>query len=146
VALWQFDVALIPKGSTPVVSDEEYETAPLPELLVARAAQYLIQHFGPSWEMLPNWLVFGEENGHRFDVHIDEVGSGSVRARVDARVYAGHVLPRLLELADLLGCNLYVPELNVTVEPTKSQLERAFRESTAARFVEDPHAVFEALL
>ena len=145
MALWQFDVALIPNGSVPVVADEGYEIAPLPQLSVARATKYLSQHFGAARQMLPHWLVFGEEDGHRFDVRIDEVGSGSVQARVDARAYARHVLGRVLELADLLGCNLYVPELNVSVEPTKSELERVFCESTAARFVEDPHRFFEEL-
>jgi len=146
VAVWQFDIELISASAPPpVVTDDLYETVPLSELSVARATNYLTQHFGPPWEMLPGWLVFGEENGHRFDVHIDDGGSGSIRARVDARVYAGHVLPRVRELAELLGCRLYVPELNVSVEPTKSELERAIRESTAARFVQDPQRFFEEL-
>jgi hypothetical protein len=146
VAIWQFDIELVPASAPPpVVTDDLYETAPLPALLVARATRFLTQHFGAPWEMLPNWLVFGEEDGHRFDVHIDDGGSGSIRARVDARVFAGHVLPRVRELAQLLGCNLYLPELNVSVEPTKSELKRVFRESAAARFVQDPQRFFEEL-
>jgi hypothetical protein len=146
VAVWQFDIELISASAPPpVVIDALYETVPLPELLVARATKYLTQHFGPPWEMLPDWLVFGEENGHRFDVHIDDGGSGSIRARVDARAYAGQMLPRVRELAELLGCRLYVPELDVSVEPTKSELERVFRESTAARFVQDPRRFLEEL-
>ena len=141
MALWQFDVALTLRGSpSPVVTDEGYETTPLPELVVARATKYLTQHFGQPWEMMPRWFVFGQEDGNRFDVLVEETGVGAVSVRIDARAYAGHVLPRVTELAELLGCMLYVPERGICLNPTKQELEHAFSESRAARFVRDPHA------
>jgi hypothetical protein len=145
VALWQFDVALAPKGTDPVLGDEGYEITPLPELVVARATKYLTRHFGKPSEAMPGWMVFGDENGHRFDVLVDNSGSGSVGARVDARVYAAHVLSRIVEIADVLDCNLYVPELKVVIAPTKVELARAFGRSAAARFVDNPSAFFEEL-
>src|SRR5262250_2446140 len=47
VAVWQFDIELTPRdASLPVVTSELYETAPLPELSLARAKHYLKQHYG----------------------------------------------------------------------------------------------------
>ena len=143
MALWQFDIEFTPRGApAPTVTGDGYETTPIPELLIVRAKHYLAQRFGQPWEMLPRWLVFGSEDGTRFDVCVDEGGSGSVRARVDARSHAGDVLRSVCELADLLSCELYVPERDSIVQPNSADLERAFSGSAAFRFVGDPHAFF----
>ena len=61
-------------------------------------------------------------------------------AGMDARAHVGHILPRVSELAEMLGCMLYLPQRGVCLAPTKDELERAFKESRAVRFVRDPHA------
>jgi hypothetical protein len=139
VALWQFDIELTGRNApVPTVTDELYEVTPLAELTVARAKSYLRQHFGEPREMLPRWFVFGLEDGSRFDLHLHEDGSGSVRARVDARADPLPFLQHVLQLAQVLGCELYLPERNVNIQPTKEDLRCAFSESAAVRFVGNP--------
>jgi hypothetical protein len=143
VALWQFDIELTGRNApVPTVTDELYEVAPLAELTVAQARRYLRQHFGEPWEMLPRWFVFGLEDGSRFDLHVSKDGSGSVRARVDARADSAPFLQHVLQLAQALGCELYLPERNVTIQPTAEDLRRAFSESAAVRFVGNPLGFF----
>lgn len=141
MALWQFDIDLTPRGApAPTVTADGYETSPISEPLIAKARHYLAKHFGEGWEMLPGWLVFGCEDGSRFDLCVDEVGSGSVRARIDARSHPGGVLLWVCELAELLRCDLYVPERGGIIQPNRAELERAFGESAAVRFVHNQQA------
>ena len=143
MALWQFDVALNAKDAAlPAITDEGYELAPLSEMAMARANKFLMRHFGQAWEMLPQWSVYGSEGGNRFDLHLEELGGGTIAARIDARA-PEHFLPRVCELASLIGCVLYLPETKLCIQPIREELDKALGESKAAKFVRDPHNVLK---
>jgi hypothetical protein len=147
MASWQFDVAVSRRGAPhPTITDDGYQLEPLPELLIARAKKYLAAHLGQAWEMLPGWLVFGQEDGNRFDVVEEEDGFGSISARIDARVPSNIFLLKVSELAQTISCVLYVPEGEIYIEPARSELEQALSKSSAAKFVRDPNAFLRGLV
>lgn len=122
MAIWQFDVFFVPRGSVaPDTSTSEWE--PFLTAKVARAIQEDFAHYlGVPWLMLNNWLVYGPENGNRIDVSLCDDGSASINVRIDIRNDAPQFLVLVTELAQLHHCTLFCPELGEVIEPDVHQI------------------------
>lgn len=93
MAAWQFDVYLTARGApVPDLDAEYWETPSLPVATVYEMQEELVHYLGPPWLMLPNWLVFGPENGNRIDIVFETDDSGSKFVRCDLRQEAPQFL------------------------------------------------------
>jgi hypothetical protein len=85
MAIWQFDLSFVPKsGPMPWRVDDGHEVPSLDEMLTRRAEDWLAGRFGTPWLLMDDWLVFGEQNGHRVDLVRNEDGGCQLSARISA--------------------------------------------------------------
>lgn len=126
MAAWQFDVYLIARSTSVPDLDAEYWETPSLSLTVVREIQEELAHYlGPPWQMLPEWIVFGPENGNRIDVVFETDDSGSVFVRCDLRQEAPQFLVLVCNLAHGQGCQLFNPKSRECIEPSLEALESA---------------------
>jgi hypothetical protein len=142
MALWQFDISLVPKaGPMPWRVAEGHEVPSLGAPLIRSAEGLLTQQFGSPWLLMEDWLVFGEENDHRVDLLRNEDGSGQLSARVSARLASTSFCATISQVAVVLDCVFFSAEFWRAVEPTPSALAQALSESRASQFVRNPLSV-----
>ena len=67
------------------------------------------------------WQLSGAND---YSVEVEENGNiADIRIRIDSGNYTQGGLKRILSLAHVLECNLFIPELSKLLEPNKSALE-----------------------
>ncbi len=120
---------------------EGHEVPPLDETLTRRAESWLTERFDKPWLLMDDWLVFGEENGHRIDLLRTEDDGCQLSARISARAESAEFCSALSELAVALGCVFFSAEFWRKVEPTSPALALALMESRASQFVSNPLSV-----
>lgn len=126
MAAWQFDVYLIVRGaSVPDLDAEYWETPSLPLAVVYEIQAELAHYLAPPWLMLPEWLVFGPENGNRIDVVFETDDSASIFVRCDLRQEAPQFLVLVCNLAHGHLCQLFNPQSREVIEPSLGALENA---------------------
>jgi hypothetical protein len=126
MAAWQFDVYLIARGaSVPDLDAEYWETPALPLTVVREIQEELAHYLGPPWLMLPDWLVFGTENGNRIDVMFETEDYSSIFVRCDLRQEAPQFLVLVCNFAHGHGCDLFNPQNRSRIEPALEVLEKA---------------------
>ena len=142
MAIWQVDVSFVPRGGLlPWRTEDGHDVPPLPEATAVQAHAWLLQHFGESWRMVEGWIVFGHEQGNRFDFFFNEDRSANLSARVDVQGDSGLFIAAVCELAVASKCVLFFAEHWAIVEPTSIELCAAIKRSRAASFVSNPRNV-----
>jgi hypothetical protein len=127
MATWQADFYLIPTG--PWLPDYHV-------LLDALAPR------GPSWSSeIETW---GQDDGNRFDVHIERGQPTDGLLRLDMRKWDPLFTAGVLALLKQQGFGLE-DERGNWVEPVLGDVALAARGSPAFRFVEDPERFFRRL-
>lgn len=125
MAVWQFDLYLIPVNMrAPDTSKEGWGMPALSQKQALAVQETLAHYFGPPWLMLEDWLVFGPENGNRVDIEFDDVGS-SVFVRCDVRIEAPQFLVLVAELARSNECRFFSPATTELIEPEWHQILHA---------------------
>jgi hypothetical protein len=142
MAAWQFDVTLVRRTSGTPVHEER---AVIPVDLVKRAMAFLAERLGKPDLMLPQWWLYGTQDGNRFDVNLDDLGRAELSARLDARSDDQQFRSIVCELAQHLDCLLRCAETDSVLEPTLDGLSKALDRSRAAGFVLDPDAFLRDL-
>ena len=95
-----------------------------------------------SWS--ENLVLWGEENGNRIDIFLEEGKIANVNARIDLRQPSVAFLELLLKIARYCGAHFRTEdELDIPAE--KERILEAIRHSEAFRFVSDPQRFFEEL-
>jgi len=154
MAVWQFDLRMVPRDSVcAFVSDESdgigddmidavdwWRSAELPAGWEARVDQVLPR--SASWD--PEWRVFGSEQGTRVDVISTGGRIEEVRLRLDARELGPSVLEQLMELVKDARCSLVTPTGRV-IEPDPSSVWVELELSPARKYVRDPSAFLNDL-
>jgi hypothetical protein len=139
MAIWQFDLSLVPRaGPMPWRVDEGHEVPPLQEAPAVQAHAWLCEHLGEPRVMLEDWLVFGEEQGNRVDFLFNEDGSANLTARIDARSQYEKFICGLCELTRISNCLLFSAEQWAAVEPSVAEVSAALERSRAVAFVRNP--------
>lgn len=122
MAVWQFDLYFIPRGSAaPVTSLPNWEPV-LPAPLTYALQEDFVHYLGCPWFMLPDWLVFGPENGNRIDFNFFDAGDAIVQVRLDTRNEAPQFVVLIADLAKLHGCVLFNAESGELVQADRDRL------------------------
>ena len=146
MAIWQFDVFLVPEGTVdPVLSDEGLALPLLAESLVVDAHRWLSDRFGAPTTMCEGMLVFGSEDSNRIDLAVDAEGEAEISARIDARSEAKDFCGLIAELAAELGCKLFSPEVGRSMDASAATLAAALMASGAWKYALDPHGTLRRL-
>jgi len=146
VAVWQFDINCLTSavveealGAIPLrFTDRSWENEPWfvpPKDLDVSLARLLPP--APSWHA--QLLVWGEEAGNRIDRSLsdEEYGEG-LQLRFDVRSPSMDLLTQFCTLGLRHGW-IFVTEGGRVSAPTVRSMAKAISESTASKFVRDPH-------
>jgi hypothetical protein len=147
MALWQFEVQLIPCQA--LNREFRYVPARLNEEALSSVDWWAHRIWTSDDETLcrdllpeqPSWSEsvrsWGLEDSDRIDVVIDNGHIVEVSARIDARLKHSGMIEKLVRLAKRWGCVFVTSELSV-IPAIGSELKAALMESDAARFVRNP--------
>jgi hypothetical protein len=153
MATWQFDLRAIPRhdleqhlGATPthIRFEELDDVITTFQFDVAAISRRLNDLLRPEETWSPDVHRFGEEEGTRVDVTMDDRRIESILMRLDAQSLNSVVVIRLAELGRELDL-LFVSENGEVVPPSPRRLFSALAASNAARFVADPEAFLASL-
>jgi hypothetical protein len=121
-------------------TEDGHDAPPLSEAAAVNAHAWLLTHFGEPWRMVEGWIVFGQEQGNRFDFLFNEDRSANVSARVDVRSDFGGFVAAVCQLASVSKCLLFSAEHWAAIEPSFAELSAAIGRSRAAKYVNDPRS------
>ena len=142
MAIWQFDLALFPRGGPqPWRIEDGHEVPPVQESEAVIAHAWLHQHLGEPSLLLEGSLVFGEDQGNRVDLIFNKDGTAKLSARVDARSSYECFVRELCGLGQLSRCMLFAAEHRSAIEPSVAEVISALQRSRAAAFINNPYGV-----
>jgi hypothetical protein len=156
MATWQFDMDLLPRkqllalfGEVPSILKEDMLDAAttwgdqlLPPDCANRISKLLPE--GQSWS--PAIRMWGEEDGNRISLFHDEAGHpNAISVRIDVRDPNKQFFEGIVEFANSLDAVFLVMEDFQIFEPGVEALVRLINQSSAGRFVKDPHEFLERL-
>lgn len=122
-------------------TEDGHEGPSLQKATAVHASAWLHDHFDPPQQMTEGWLMFGQEQGNRFDLLINDDHSAGLSARIDLRSNYSHFVAAVCELASITGCVLFSAENWANVQPTVADLCAVLKTSRAASFVSNPRSV-----
>ena len=139
MALWQFDLFLVPRlGSAPTLGVDGWVLPLVPEPAASSARELLSSWLGEPWLMCEDIAVFGAETGNRIDISSGEAGGAEIFARIDARAESLKFCRLLHELVSGIDCRLFSPEFGGEVGTRAEDLLEALMRSRAWRYALSP--------
>ena len=148
MAVWQFDIALVPvsalaadpnlfaNSKTPDGLETSSWWTDYPEKKDLDGEIGEILPKGKSWH--DDLSAWGDEDGSRIDVWRDKGALDSISIRIDANTPDSDFLRTVCDLAVSIHCKFYGYESHSLIEPDVQSLANALRKSGASKFVADP--------
>jgi hypothetical protein len=143
MALWQLKIEVIPRER--VQGRPQIEPAAFDDALWWSDRQPPETFRDELAEILPptkSWherlLWFGEENGDRIGVWLEQDRVESIEVRIDCRKANSPLIGRLLSLAHRWDCSLVEKRYLKVLPLTAPEFVNAVADSPSCRFMEDP--------
>ena len=150
MAAWQFKVNLIPKtwiSSGGVVDDlyEEDGRYNTEEAWVNYTAgidvkQLISGYFVSSKAWHQDLYCFGDEESTDVQVWYDDGLLDDIQFRFDLRMPVVSDVCKMIEISQVLHCNIFIPDQRLVIEPVLMSILRCAKESKAFLFVNDVEA------
>jgi hypothetical protein len=141
MALWQFDLLLIPRGSgRPVLSEDGWIAPPVSESVTRDTIGWLEGRLGEPSRVMGDSAIYGSDKGNRVDVLTNDDGTGEIQIRMNASLEAEDFSDFACELAGIAGCDLFGLEKGAVLDPTPEALRQEIANSKAGAFVQNPRA------
>ena len=148
MAIWQFDIALVPESAL-VADPDLFEHSVTPDGIDTAAwwssvsvPSDLELRLGDILPKADSWSdelsVWGAEDGHRIDVCRDVDVIESLTVRIDAREDTSDFVKAVCAFAQSMQCRFYGFDSHADIEPTPAALLAAIQVSDATKFVRDP--------
>jgi hypothetical protein len=143
MALWQLKIEIIPRERVkgrPQIEPAQFDDAlwwsdrQPPEAFRNELADLL--PLTKSWHERLRW--FGEENGDRIGVWLEQDRVESIEVRIDCRKANPPLIARLLSLAHRWDCSLVEKRYLKVLPLTAPEFVKAVADSPSCRFMEDP--------
>lgn len=125
MAIWQVDLQMIPMSDKSNDDSGNSVEFPLSMAIVHQAQQRLCEYLGSPWYVLPDWLVYGPENGSRIDIVFISPHVASLTVRFDLRNESQQFLILICRLAWHLGCRFYSADLKQIIVPNEQAVNDA---------------------
>lgn len=152
MATWQFDLHLVPSGnliaavgaSTERITEDQFDQiawwngVELPNTL-----EYALNTILPPAEAWAAGIeAWGAEDGNRLEIYRVRGEVDEVRVRIDVRQLDLGFIEGVVRIASSIGCIFLTEELEV-VKPDALSLLTEIRNSSAHRFLINPHDFFD---
>jgi hypothetical protein len=146
MAIWQVEFAIVPRRAlaarpsvaVPRLMETDWWSN---ELLPAGYSQQLAAIVAPGASSAPEQQSWGEEEGNRVEIRVENGRATRMTARVDVRRLDARFGAMLLQFARVADAVL-VRQDGVVIEPTVGAFGAALRTSKAWRYASDPAAHF----
>ncbi|HEX5220979.1 MAG TPA: hypothetical protein VFZ59_15550 [Verrucomicrobiae bacterium] len=161
MAVWQYDVSLVPRsgvvlhhggipeelpGYRAVMNPDEMETGPFPNYwdngpspeVLAREIAHLLP---PAKSWSADAIMFGPEDGHRLEIW----KTGDIQLRFDAGHPDFTLLRAFVEFAQRHDLLCVSDTRGQPIEPTYESILADLLDSNAVRFCKDPEAYLKSL-
>ncbi len=146
MAIWQFDLSFVPRGSARGDSRRGPGLFSIPQFLAPQVHAWLCLRMGSPSRACRGWLVFGMERGDRVDLRYRLDGGSRLRACIDVRMGgASYFCGEVCKLAGLLDCDFFSAELGRRIEAAPCAVQDAVKASRATAFLSDPESFLEKL-
>lgn len=158
MAIWQFTVGLVPRvwaeaeGHLPAMlyDAEGYSDTSIAwrheQLDVDMSLDHLISLVLPAAESWSQEVrIWGDERTSDIRIFFEGTTVESIQARIDTRNSTSDLCSKIVHLAQILDCYLFLPEDSSIISADGAALSNAIRKSSAARYSADPQAFFESL-
>ncbi|WP_374563173.1 hypothetical protein [Ideonella sp.] len=146
MALWQFDLFLIPQlGSAPTLGADGWVLPLVPARAVHSARGLISSWLGEPRFICEDIAVFGAETGNRIDILPGQDGGAEICARIDARAESLQFCRLLNELASGLDCKFFSPEFACEIGTETQDLVEALMRSRAWSYALSPAATLRRL-
>lgn len=133
MAIWQFDPFVLNANDVCRYSVENgWSLPPIPAGSILAAQRELLAALGHPWQMMPDWLVFGTENGNRVDLLFDGDDNVEIRIRLVASA-SDSELDGVCAFVGAFGGRLFDPATESTLHPDRKTLRAALSHSRAAQ-------------
>ncbi len=147
MAVWQFEVALVPDGPPP--GSNGSHPGPESGRLFARDDSEILRKIEGILPGRDSWsedlILWGEEDGNRIHAALEAGRVVELTARIDLRQPPGSFPAQLVELARYCGARFATAD-GQPVLPDLHSLSDAVRHSDAFRFVLDPQGYFHEMV
>jgi hypothetical protein len=154
MALWQYDIHLLPKqrvhqllGSIPHQLDRETLDSAnwWNSVATVEDCESTLSRFTQRRQTWDSTLsAWGSEDGNRIDLYLVDGAVAECFARLDVRSFDEDFLEGVLGFARRFDCLLVTPRLTL-INPTQEALWQELRRSDAWRYVEDPESFLRSL-
>jgi hypothetical protein len=139
MALWQFDLLLVPHDAeSPVLSDDGWVASPVSKVVAHHTSDWLQRRLGEPSHWMEDWMVYGSEKGNRVDLLTNEDGTGELHVRMDARAEAEDFSELACKLARIADCDIFGLEKGAFLEPAPRALRQEMANSKAGAYVQNP--------
>ena len=151
MATWQFDFSFVPISdlSSTFEKDENgsfdfssfwIKNQP-PENYRELIAKFLL----PSISWSKDILMFGKEDKTCIDVSLENNYVVDISVRIDLRTFNMDLMNKIVDLAKLFKCSLFLYETNELIESNSQILFEKIKNSNAAKFVIDPRKFLDEI-
>ena len=147
MAMWQFDVSLVPVGvaSGREVTSDVLDSAWRHEQPPSDYRDQISSLLPPMKSWSREVLIWGSEEGDRIDVLIEDENVANILARIDARVQPSQFAQAISRLAASWQCVLVDDVSGSVIQADRESVRVALASSAAAAFVADPEAFLRQL-
>ncbi|MET0517723.1 MAG: hypothetical protein ABW005_02700 [Burkholderiaceae bacterium] len=139
MAIWQFEVGLLPAASDLLVLSERGVDLAAPGRYAIRALRPLLEAaFGRPCRDGRGIVSYGSPEGNRIDLIEGRSAQGAIWAAIDARADSDDFCRLVCSIARQLDCELFSPELELRMAPRRPALLPALMASRAWTFALEP--------
>lgn len=155
MAIFQFTVVLIPSkwvsnaenDIASLYTEEGYDISEAWEQFQAtEEVTHLLSRIlpeGKGWSH--NQRVWGNEEASDIQVWYENGIIESITIRLDLRNEISSLMTKVVNLANELNCDLFIPGGGKIIKPNIFELNKAASESNAAKFLKDPEGFLDGI-
>ncbi|HSL88983.1 MAG TPA: hypothetical protein VK870_06765 [Ignavibacteriaceae bacterium] len=151
MATWQFNFSFVPmndlSGTIKMDEDGLFDFSSFwlknqpPENYRELIAKILLHT--RSWSQ--DILMFGKEDNTCIDVSLENNYVVDISVRIDLRTFNMDLMKKIVDLAKLFKCSLFLYETNELIESNSQILFEKIKNSNAAKFVIDPRKFLDEI-
>jgi hypothetical protein len=151
MATWQFDFSFVPIDNLSIkIELDENDLVDFSSFWLLRQPpenykEIITKILLPTKSWNEDILIFGKEDETRINVVLGNSKVVDISARIDLRTIDPKLLSKIVDLANLFNCNLYLAESKKMIENNYIKLIEEISKSNAAKFVKDPREFLDKI-
>ena len=151
MATWQFDFSFVPIDNLSIkIEMDENDLVDFSSFWLLKQPpenykELITKILYPTKSWHKDILIFGKEDETCIHVCLENKNVIDVSARIDLRTFDMNLLTKIVDLAKLFKCSLFLFETNELIESNSQILFEKIKNSNAAKFVIDPRKFLDEI-